>query len=137
MIIEALRAILLEDATIAAAVGERIYPVSAPDAPTYPFIVLTKATGLGEYDMAGDARIEQSRIQVDLEGAQGASDLIALKTVVRRLLTGFKGGAEGHPCQIDAMFCINDFDLTVPATERAGPRVRRRTLEFTCWHKEI
>ena len=137
MIIEALRAILLETATVTDLVGDRIYPVTAPDAPSYPFLVLTKAAGVGQYDMAGDAGIEPARIQVDCHVDDGASACITLKTAVRRKLSGFKGGASGFPCQVDAMFCINDFDLTEPATERAGPRVRRRTLEFTCWHKEI
>lgn len=137
MIIEAIRAILMQDPTVGGLVGARIYPVTMPDAPTYPLLVLTKATGLGEYDLAGDAGIESARIQVDCHVDTGASDCITLKAAVRRKLSGFKGGAEGFPCQVDAMFCINDFDLTEPATERAGPRVRRRTLEFTCWHKEI
>lgn len=137
MIIEAIRTILLETPAVAAIVGDRIYPVTAPDAPTYPFLVLTKATGVGQYDMRGDAGLENARIQVDVQVDDGASACITLKAAVRRRLSGFKGGAIGFPCQIDSMFCINDLDLTAPATERAGPRVRRRTLEFTCWHKEI
>jgi hypothetical protein len=137
MVIEALVTILKEDSAVAAIVGDRVYPVTAPDAPDYPFLVLTKATGLGEYTMAGDAGIESARIQVDCQVDDGAAACIALKTAVRRKLSGFRGGVSGHPCQVDAIFCINDFDLTEPATERAGPRVRRRTLEFTVWHREI
>lgn len=135
--IEAIRAILLETPAVVALVGSRIYPVTAPDAPTYPFLVLTQASGVGNYTLAADAGIERARLQVDCHVDNGAAACIALKKAVRLKLSGFRGGQDGVPCQIDSMFCINDIDLTEPATERAGPRVRRRTLEFTVWHKEI
>lgn len=138
MIIEVVKRILEADGPIFAALAERIYPVQLPDAPTFPAAVLTKAAGLGEYDMEGDVGVERARVQVDIYHAGGYAACVALKTLVRRRLSGFKGSIDsGLPCQVQAMFCINDFDLTEPATERAGPRLRRRTLEFTIWSQEV
>lgn len=138
MIIETLAAILGADPDVAAIVGDRIYPVTMPDAPTYDLIVLTKASGVGNYDLVGDVGVEGARVQVDCHSDKGASACIALKTAVRRALSGYRGGpTSSEPCAIQGIFCINDFDLTEPATERAGPRVRRRTLEFNIWSQEV
>lgn len=137
MIEEALKAILTEDGGINAAMDGRWYPVQLPDAPTYPCGVITKPAGVGNYHMQGDTGLERARIQLDLYGEAGQSALLALKSLVRRKLSGFQGGQEGQPCQIDSCFCINDFDSTEPTTERAGPRLRRRTLEFEIWHREL
>lgn len=136
MLIEVLKAILSEDAAIAALVGDRIYPMQLPDAPTMPALVLSKAAGVGTYSMEGDAGLERARIQADAYD-EGYSEMLVLKALVRRRLTGFRGGQTGFPCQIDAAFCINDNDAPVAETERAGPRLRRRTLEFEIWHREL
>lgn len=138
MIIEALHDILVATPSVAAIVGDRVYPSIMPDAPLYPLLVLTKATSLGQYDLQGDAGVVAERIQVDCWVDTGSAAVIALRTAVRRRLSGFKGGPDSNsPCMIQGVFCINDFDLPVPATERAGPKVRRRTLEFNVWSKEI
>jgi hypothetical protein len=139
VIIETIRAVLLEDAPIMAAFGPRIYPTQLPDAPTYPAIVLTKVTGRGEYDYQGDIGLEEARVQVDVYSEDGMSDVIAKKTLVRRRLSGFTGGPSGSPpsCAIQTCMCITDSDFPVSDTERAGPRLRRRLLEFLVWNTEV
>lgn len=141
MIVELVRSILLQDPAIAAIVGAgddgRIYPVQLPDAPTYPAIVITKITGLGDSDTDGDTGLEDSRVQVDSYG-EGYAAVVELKTLVRARLSGFQGGpASGDACAIQGVFVINDSDLPVPETERAGPRLRRRMLEFRIWNRAI
>lgn len=139
MIIETLRAVLLDDTAILAAVDQRIYPTQLPDAPTYPAIVLTKITGRGEYDLQGEAGVEEARVQVDIYSEDGASALIALRTLVRRRLSGFSGGPASSPvsCAIQDTRCITDSDFTVTDTERTGPRLRRRLMEFIVWNTEV
>lgn len=137
MIIEALKAILEEDGDVAAIVGDRIYPRQLPDAVTFPALVLTKVGGPGTYDLQGDANLENARVQVDCYSEDGYSAVLVLKKAVRRRLSGFRGGQEGVPCQIDSVFCINDTDESAPERERAGPRLRRRMLEFTIWNREL
>lgn len=137
MIEETVRNILLADAAITALVDDRIYPDQLPDAATFPAMVITKATGLGEYDLQGDTGVEECRLQID-HYAEGAGAVIALKTLTRRRLSGFKGGAEsGNPCAIQSSFVINDAALPVTETERAGPRLRRRMLEFRILSTEV
>lgn len=139
MIIETIRAVLLDDAAIFAAFEQRIYPTQLPDAPSYPAIVLTKVNGRGEYDYQGDAGVEEARVQVDIYSDDGASALIALRTLVRRRLSGFVGGPASSPvsCAIQTCMCITDSDFPVSDTERAGPRLRRRLLEFMVWNTEV
>lgn len=137
MIIQRIRELLLEQPAIVAAVGNRIYPMTWPDAPEFPLIILQKATGMGETDMQGEAGIESDRVQVDVYSDRGYEDVVALKRLVRQTLHGRKGGPSTAPCAIDASFCINDVDQPVPGTERAGPRLRRRMLEFTVWNREV
>lgn len=136
MIVQIVRDLLLEHIEIEEAVGDRIYPVEWPDAPEFPLIIVARATGLGETDTQGEAGIEQARVQVDVY-ASGYSEMVAIDKIVRRILHGFKGGPEAFPCAIDRSACINRSDLPVPATERAGPRLRRRMSEFMIWNREV
>jgi hypothetical protein len=131
-------AILLQDAPVAAKVADRVFPRMLPDATEFPAVVVTKIYGSGEYTNDGDAGIEDSRVQVDCYSDRGAADCYALKKAVRKLLSGYKGGAlSGSPCAIDACFVINDLDMSETGTERAGPRLKRRMLEFRVWNREV
>jgi len=141
MIIEVLRTVLLEDPDVAAAFGDRIYPDAAPDAPTFPLVVLTKVSGLEGYDLGGRAGFEEARVQADVYSERGASDSIAKKQIVKNRLSAFAGGplisGTGSTCAIDRCLCINDFASPESSTEHAGPRLRRRILEFRIWNREI
>ena len=136
MIVQIVRDLLLEYPAIEEAVGDRIYPVEWPDAPEFPLIIIQKGTGLGETDTQGEAGIEQTRVQIDVY-ASGYEEMAEISRIVRRILHGFKGGPEAYPCAIDRSACINASDLPVPATERAGPRLRRRMSEFMIWNREV
>lgn len=136
MIVQRVREILLETPAIVLEVADRIYPVEWPDAPTYPLIILQRVSGLGETDFQGEAGIERGRLQVDVYHFHYA-EMAALALLVRRRLHGFKGGPISAPCVIDRSACINDVDQPVPRTERAGPRLRRRMLEFEIWNREV
>ena len=137
MIVETIIGLLGENAQIVALVEDRIYPRFMPDAVKFPALVVTKATGIGSYDLQGDVGLESARVQVDCYDTSAAK-VIELRTLVRRLLSGFKGGlVSGSPCAIASCFCINDVDLSDPSTERAGPRLKRRMLEFNVWNREL
>lgn len=136
MIVQRVRELMLETPSVALEVENRIYPVQWPDAPTYPLIILQRATARGETTMLGEAGIEYVRLQVDVYDFNYAA-MSAIALEVRRLLHGFKGGPSTAPCVIDRSACINSADLPVPNTERAGPRLRRRMLEFDVWNREV
>lgn len=137
MIVETVINLLGADPAVAAIVSDRIYPRFMPDAVAFPALVVTKVSGIGSYVLQGDAGLEDARVQVDCYDT-GAASVIALRNAVRRLLSGFRGGpVSGNPCAIDSSFCINDLDLSEPNTERAGPRLKRRMLEFRIWNREL
>lgn len=137
MIVQAIVTLLMQTPGQADMLGGRIYPADLPDAPTYPAVVVSKASGVETYAMPKRrVGLEQSRIQVDVYGGDGYAAMLQVKTWVKDRLSGFSGGIEGEPCQIDSSFCINDEDFPEPQSERAGPRLRRRLLEFAIWHRE-
>ncbi|AGH31366.1 hypothetical protein TVVG_00017 [Tetraselmis viridis virus SI1] len=109
---------------------DRIYPIQAPDAPDYPYVVLTRISGMEETDFEGDTGTEEARVQIDCY-ALGYADMVELKDAVRDFMV--QRPPPGPPCVIDMARCINDRDLANPGTERAGPRIRRRLLEFSVW----
>lgn len=137
MIVQRVVELLKEQADIEDDVADRIYPVEWPDAPTFPLIIVQRVSGTGETTFLGEAGIEQTRVQVDVYSDLGYADTARIALNVRRLLHGFKGGPEAAPCVIDRSACINSTDLPVTATERAGPRLRRRMLEFLIWNREV
>ncbi len=138
MIVQTVIDLLLADAATATLVDERIYPRFMPDAVEFPALVVTKVGGVGSYDLQGDVGLEAARVQVDCYSDKGYAEVLALRSAVRRLLSGFKGGTlSGSPCAIASVFCINDLDLSDPSTERAGPRLNRRMLEFNIWNREL
>jgi hypothetical protein len=138
MIVLAVVNLLKAVPNIAAIVGDRIYPVEAPDAATFPLLVVQKAGGVGETDMQGEAGVESARVQIDCY-CVGYEEVLDLRTVVRRYLQGYQGGPadSAGACAIQGAFCINDLDLPDSTTKRAGPRLRRRMLEFRIWNTEI
>ena len=137
MIVQRVVELMKEDAEIEADLGDRIYPVEWPDAPTFPLAIVQRISGVGETTFLGEAGIEQARVQVDVYTADGYAACAAISGKVRSLLHGFKGGPEAAPCVIDRSTCINSTDLPVPVMERAGPRLRRRMLEFLIWNREV
>lgn len=138
MIVQAVIDLLKAAPAVAAIAGDRGYPVQAPDAATFPLFVVSKASGIGETDLQGEAGLEQARVQIDCY-AVGYAETIKLKTAIRRFLQGYKGAPadSAGACAIQGAFCINDSDLPDSTTERAGPRLRRRMLEFRIWNTEI
>lgn len=136
-VVQTVRNILIRDAGVAAILDDRVFPNGLPDATDFPAAVVTKATTLGNYDNAGDVGVEEARVQVDCY-AVSAGAVHKLRKNVRRTLSGFRGGPQsGDPCAIQACFVINELDLTEPITERAGPRLRRRMIEFRVWNTEV
>lgn len=132
MIVQAVIDLLLAEPTVAAIVGDRIFPRFMPDAVRFPALVVTKSGGAGSYDMEGDVGIESGRVQVDSYTDQGAAAVSALNQAVRAKLSGYQGTA-GPLCCITSCFVVNDLDMSDPSTERAGPRLKRHMIEFSLW----
>lgn len=137
MIIETVIQLLQHEASVAALVGDRVYPGKAPDASDFPLIIVSKGGGVGEYTLDGDAGLEDGRVAIYMYGIV-YDEVLAVRQAVRRFLSGKPQAAvSGNPCAIQGAFCINDVDMTESSTNRAGPKLFRRMLEFRIWNTEI
>jgi hypothetical protein len=87
---EALRAHLLADTSIAALVGARIYPRKLPATVTMPSIVLTKISEVRYGSLRGPASLARPRVQVD-SWATTQDGAVALGTLCRQRLEGYSG----------------------------------------------
>lgn len=91
MIREALRAILLGDIAVSAAVGgTRIYPLQMPQGERDPSLVYQRVGGIAETTLDGPQTVRETRMQVaawalDPDGAA------ALMTLAETRLNGFSG----------------------------------------------
>lgn len=124
---------MLAEPSITALLADRIYPVTIEGAPSYPAVCVNKVAGPGEYDLAGDAGVEQARVQIDIYSVVGQGELMTIKEAVRRFWSGYRGA----DCQIMSVRCENDVDFTETSTEAAGPRLRRRLQEYIVFNKGV
>ncbi len=86
----ALRAHLLADASIAALVVARIYPLRLPQKALMPAIVLTRISGLRFGHLRGAGSLARPRYQVD-SWAQTHDGATTLGSLCRQRLDGFTG----------------------------------------------
>ena len=89
-IIEGLRAVLLANAGVSAAAGARIYPVQLPQGDRGPSLVLTRVSGLGDYNMQGASGLSRPRVQVDA-WATTPDAARSLGHLAKLALSGFAG----------------------------------------------
>ena len=128
MIEEGLRTLMVNDAGVSAKVGTRVYGVKLPQKPTLPAIVFFRVTEDPVYDTSGMTGLSSGRFQVDCwdKNLKGSRDL---KEAVRKLLSGFKGTANGET--IDGSFLESAGDLYDPDLD-----AHRASIDFLVWYKE-
>jgi len=95
-IYRALRLFLLADATIAASVGTRIYPVKLPQGALYPAITVLKVSEFTAKVLKGKASLARPRYQIDCwmwekSSATAYTDAQTLGGLVRSRLEGYSG----------------------------------------------
>ena len=115
----AMRAYVLADATVAAAVGTRMYSRKPPQTPVVPYIVYQRIDTRRQHDMDGPDGLPRPRVQIACWAANvtSATDLAA---AVRKRLDGYRG-AWGDVV-IGSCLCVGESDTDDPETGRAGVR---------------
>lgn len=113
----ALRAYVLADVAIAAAVGVRMYPRRLPQGPPLPALVYQRVDTRRLHDFDGPDGLPRARVQIAAWAAnvQGATDAAAL---VRARLDGYRG-AWGD-VEVGACLCVAERDLDDPETGRSA-----------------
>jgi Protein of unknown function (DUF3168) len=109
----ALRAFLLADAGIAAAVAERIYPVRAPQGSAVPLVVYRLIGEDSDYHMGGASGLVRQLFQLDTYAA-GADAAAELAGALRTRLDGFRGPMADVRVQ-GVFFQTEDDATSVPA----------------------
>lgn len=118
----ALRAFLLADPGIAAAVGgARIYPVRLPQGQRDRSLVYTIVSGVGDNHMAGPSGLARPRIQIDA-WAPLIDAAHALANLVKERIDGYRGpmtSDESPPVAVDVqgVFIANEREDYQPDIE--------------------
>lgn len=127
---EALVALLLADAGVAAALGTRIWWARAPQGqPARPYCVLRAISDPHDYHMGGPSGLFRSRIQTDVYGETYAQ----AKTASRALsaaISGYRGPAGAKTFQ--GAFIDGGRDL--PDEDDAGEHLFAVSFDFILWH---
>lgn len=119
-----------------ALVGTRVFPDEFPQKPEYPAIVYQVISGPRDYTQDGPDNLTEFRVQVDAY-ATTAAGANALRTAIRNDLSGYAGTVPISPAvRIQGVFVDNERDSAVPELEKAGPRVKRKTLDLMVWTEE-
>ncbi|WP_395674703.1 DUF3168 domain-containing protein [Inquilinus sp.] len=135
MIEPALFALVTGNAGVAALIATRMYPEVLPQAPTYPAITYTVVTGESHYAMQAPSGLARIRVQFDLF-TQRKADGVALEKAFMAAVSGFRGTVGSPPVQIQGAFRVMEVNAFQSDLDKAGPKVRRKTIDFEIWHRE-
>lgn len=133
-----LRAHLIADATLAALVVDRVYPMPAPQNAGYPFVTWQRISGERVFSLGGPSGLAYPRFQIDVwsdsrenRPAGGAPYLEsrAIADAIRRALDGFNGTLDG--IRVSAIL-LDERDLF----ENEGG-ITRVSMDFRIWHEEV
>ena len=92
---KALRARLIDDATMFGLVGNRIYPGRAPQKPTMPYIVYHRISTVRAATLdTGNAKVPEVRIQCDVI-ASSQSEVETVLSQMRIVMDNFRGTSSG------------------------------------------
>ena len=125
---------LSNEATITAHVGTRIYPLLAPDTPTYPHIVFTVFGEGHDHSFAGATGLVDLTMQVDI-WAKTVTKRDAIKEALRNKLDGFTGPMGVENLSIRNCTLQNREQFFEKDTEGGGT-FYRTAMDFLIWHFE-
>lgn len=107
---QGLRAHVLGDTAITAAVGARMYPLRLQEKQVFPAIVYIKVDEVREQHLRGPGGLTSTRFQIDAwhRGIDGA---VALGELIRKRLDGFQGdfhvaGSPGDQLYVQAVLFL-------------------------------
>jgi len=109
----ALRAFLLADAAVSAAVGGgRIYSITFPQGTTEPSVLMTRISGLGEFHLQGPSGLNRNRVQLG-SWAQTVADACELARLVKVRLNGYAGTMGTGQIAVDVRSALYDSEREI------------------------
>jgi hypothetical protein len=130
MMEESLRARLLDDAGLAAKVGDHVDWGLRPSRDTLNAITLTIASAAGDYHYTGRSRLQRTRVQIDVWG-RTATEAILIKRMLPAIV---EPPALIGDTRFDASFVTLD-ETGGPEEMAGGGIAHRHIMEFTVWHR--
>lgn len=129
---------LAANAGVSAIVSTRIYPHSAPQSATMPYIVYQRIDAVHEHHMRGASGMYHSRVQLDLY-VSSYSGLIALRDVVRLALDGYVGDITvgSDIVRIKKCFLDNDQEIFYPPEDATQKGIFRAILDYIVTSEEV
>ena len=129
----ALYRLLTSNGAVAALVGDRVYPMQAPQDTAYPLIVFSTIVELRAPTLAGASGAVNPKIQVDC-WAESNEDADSLSDAVRLALDGYRGTVGSVVIRACALGLRHDG--IVEPRDGTENRVFGRNMEFDVWHTE-
>ena len=128
-----LRQALIDDATVAGEVGNRIYPVLAPSSADLPFITYRRVGIEREATFTGvmgvpRVTVEMACLATTYEAARELAD------AVRQVLDGYSGTADNT--EVKHVHLENELDDFVQLTGSDLPPVYQVTQTYDVWWQE-
>lgn len=128
MIEEALYTYLIAHAGLSALVGDRVYPLVAPQDATYPLVVYQRISGIRIHSHSGPSGLASPRFQFSAWG-ESFSDAKNVAEQVRLALDGYAGTMGS--LAVGACLIATELDQYEPDTG-----LYRTILDFFIWHEE-
>lgn len=132
-----LRAYLLDDATISAAVGGlRIYPIKLPQGQENASIVYSRISGQGDHHMEGASGLNRTRMQIDCWATTaGAADLLARQ--VKERIDGYRGSMLwGEDSPAEAIVVQGIFFDSEREDYDDVAKMYRSSKDYLIWYEE-
>lgn len=118
-----------------AMIGDRVYPLRAPQNATAPFIIYQRVTGPRLRSLLGGSGMANPRMQIDSYGLTYAQAKAVAKQV-RLALDNFRGTvplSDGQSVKVGAASLETDRDLI---DGNMDPELFRVLQEYSFWHEE-
>lgn len=132
----ALRDYLLDDATIAAAVGQRVVPVRIPQGVTQPTIVYNRISGNSDYHSQGSSGLVTTRIQIDA-WAKTHNEAVRVADLVKDRIGGLRGTVDfGSVSPADDIVIHGVFHESEREDFDDGVDMYRMSRDYTVWYAE-
>lgn len=118
-------------------IGDRIYPIKAPQSADFPRLVYTRISNPREVHMLGESGLSRAIYQID-SWALDDRTVEAVALAVRLALSGFirKFMGTSAPVAVDSIFCVDEDDTvekTVDGSDTSAFRIRQ---DYTINHRE-
>lgn len=136
----AVRSFILGDATVAALIGTRFYPIKAPQGATYPLVTMQKIVALEQLHLRGTGPFD-TQYQIDAWAKESGVAFTAsqeLAGAIRRRIDGFAGNRSsvGSPSTTFRLKIRFQDSRDLFETDTTGGYYRTST-DYVIWHRPV